>query len=189
MDFNEVQNIWKSQPADAHINKEEMIELVEKFSKRSSRTVQTNEKWLMIIFTFTAVFSLVEAIIDEEGWSGALNALLIMAIPAGVYWLRRRRVSRTMDFDSSLMGNLNRAITNIQSLILMARLMIGVLITPLTIIYTIKYWQQGELLTFSRLSILGLLVLGTALIVWELIYVHSPKKQKLLGIKREILAS
>ena len=187
MEFKEIQDIWQHQELQKEIKTNVMDTDVLKLNRKSHFTAQKNEKWIIGIFAFTGVMTLIDSIVERDNWQAFLETILILFIPVTIYLLRRKRLRRNLDFDSSLIGNLDQAINNTKSTILLARILLWGLVVPLEVLHFIKYWKADSFF-LKEIVVLVMFSISIALISWELTCVHSPKKKELLALRQSILA-
>ncbi len=188
MEFKEIQDIWQHQDLnkDKEIEPSIMDTNVLKLNRKSNFTAQKNELWIIGIFAFAGVVTLIDSIIDKDNWQEFLETVLILMIPVTIYILRKKRLSRNLDFDTSILGNLDQAINNTKSTILLARILLWGLVIPLEVLHFIKYWRADSFF-LKEIIVLSMFIVSIVLISWELTCVHAPKKKELLDLRESIL--
>ena len=119
MEFEEIQKTWKQQATpDQQISNMETT-IVKKAAK-ADRTVQKNESGLILIFSFTGIVLLTDAVADREGWQDYFKAFLILLLPLSIYVMRRKRLKQLGNYDQSILGIAQSALTNMKNLMFLA---------------------------------------------------------------------
>ena len=100
-------------------------------------------------------------------------------------FLRYKRKKAETTFDRSMMGELDHAIANTNSIIHISRIMIAGYLAPMSLYLGVKMVTQGASLE-KWFLIFGLYLLAFVLILWERRNMHIPRKESLLSLKRKL---
>jgi len=187
MDFEDIQSLWNSQNDKDHfaINQEALHTTIRQKGKNINRLVQFFE-WVMMGINFAVALWLLYAhpITNETGYRLILPiAYLAFAVIALVFRLRRRQEEK--HFPHTILGELDKALSQIDYLIRQGYavtwwyMMPFVLVIGITAWFNTKYWPA---LVFTVLLI-PVSYLGVR---WEINKFHLPKKRALEAIRDQL---
>lgn len=183
-----MQKVWDKQSNEMLfvINEDALHKRVKAKKRQANRIVNVTEVGLMIVNTITAGILLADAIIDKEDiwdYGGAFAMLLTVGY---LLVIRRKRKKSENKFDRSMLGELDHAISNTQSVISIASTMLWWYFTPIAIFTVSKMIFKGASVE-SWLLISGALALGYFLVNWEKSHCHEPRKKHLEGLREKLV--
>lgn len=189
MEFEDMQVVWNSQNNERMyvIDEAALHKRVRQKSRGVNRKVQIFE-WLLIgLNLVVGLMLLLDAVFDNELWSQYLVAAVYLFFSiVGLV----RRLSRRQDekqFDNTMLGELDKAIWQIDYLIAQGHMILRWYLLPLVIVFSINSWLSAEPLWLSLLYLI-LLPAGYYGGRWEMNKWHLPKKRGLESL-RETLTS
>ncbi|MCO5183861.1 MAG: SoxR reducing system RseC family protein [Anaerolineae bacterium] len=188
MEFEEMQAIWDSQNEEKlyAINEAALHEQIRRKGRSVERKVDILEGIMMGVNLLVAIVLTVDAVIDGE-------PLRFYLIPAayfayfivGLVW-RMRRSRAQVQFEPTMVGDLDKAIWQIDYLIRQTRAMlIWYLIPLLVFIILVLGWGNGSLWA----ALLALVVIPLAYFGgrWEVNKFYLPKKRSLESLRATLL--
>ncbi len=186
MEFEEMRKIWdeQSQRPLYVIDEVGLHRRVQRKSKKIKRTTVVFE-WVMIfIVLLTGGFLLIDAIIDQESIYSYLNAIIIMLVSVPIYLARQRRLRSSQHFDSSMRGEIDRALATVNYQIDRLRRMFWWYMLPFLI-----GWGLNLVETYQDRPIWAWILLPVALLIanwlvrWEIRCMHEPRRRDLEALK------
>lgn len=183
-----MQKIWDKQRNEMLfvINEEALHNRVKAKKRQANRIVNATEIGLMFVNTITATILLVDAIIDKEGFWDYGGAFAMMLTVLYLLFIRRKRKIAANKFDRSMLGELDHAISNTNSILQLVSTMIWWYFTPIAIFTISKMLIKGASVE-SWLLISGAFVLAYFLVNWERNYCHIPRKRYLEALKQKLM--
>ena len=187
MEFEEMQKIWNEQKGENMyvINESALHRSVAKKKNAASRRIGIVEISLMMINSACALFLLIDAIIDKEGFWDYAGAVIMALTVVFLYFFRRKRKQNEKTFDRSVLGELDHAIANSQSIIQIATIMIYYYLIPMGVFALSKMFYFGASIE-KWFLVIGMFVLSFFLIIWERKALHIPRKRNLLALKEKL---
>jgi len=190
MNLEEMQEIWNSQDDEQlfAVNQEALHQTIRRKSHSAARWLEFLE-WLLIGVNLTAAFFLAYHAF-QEGGAMFQYAVAAMYTAYGLYALVRRLNRRQVEmrFEETVLGELNKALWQVDQLIRWGRslplwyLLPLALAGSLTLILNSTAWWKAALL---------ILVVPAAYIGvrWEINKWHLPKKRALESLREQLLAT
>ncbi len=187
MEFEEMQKIWNEQKGETMyaIDESALHRSITRKKNNISRKVSIVELSLMAINSAVAIFLLIDAIVKGGLWDYG-GAVIMGLTVLFLYFFRQRRKSNENTFDRSILGELDHAIANSQSILQIATTMIYYYLIPTSILAIGKMIYFGASID-KWLLITGLYTLAFFLVRWEKRAVHIPRKNRLEVLKKKIL--
>jgi Ca2+/Na+ antiporter len=187
MEFEEMQKIWNEQKGETMyaINESALHRQVMNKKRNANKIVNMTEIGLMIVNSITAIVLLVDAIQDKEEWYNYLGVGIMALTVVYIIFIRSKRQKGENKFDRTIIGELDHAIANTQSVINIGKTMIYWYLLPIGIFIISKMIYQNAPLE-KWLLIIGAFVLGNFLANWEIKKCHIPRKESLEGLKRKL---
>ena len=188
MEFEEMQKIWNEQKGETMyaIDQQALHNSVGRKKDAASRRINKVEISLMIINSIVTIVLLTDAIIDKEGlWDYAGAGVMGLTV-LFLLFFRRKRKKKENSFDRSLMGELEHAISNSDSMIRIATIMIYYYLVPLGIFTLAKMIYFGASIE-KWLLIIGMYGLAFFLVRWERKAYHIPRKRNLMSLKKKLM--
>ena len=183
-----MQKIWDKQKGENMyvINESALHRSVTKKKNAASRRIGIVEISLMIINGLVSAILFTDAIIDKEGAWEYTGAIIMMITVVFLARFRYKRKRNEHTFDRTILGELDHAIANSQSVIKIATMMIYYYLIPISIFSIGKMLYFGA--SFEKwLLIIGLFTLSFFLVRWERKSVHIPRKERLMALKRKLM--
>ncbi len=188
MELEELQKIWSEQKGETMyaINEHALHQSITKKKDIASKRINNVEISLMVINFITGCISLVDAIVDKENiWDYALSVVILLTVVFLAYF-RKQRKKQERTFDRSMLGELDHAVANSDSLIQIATIMIKYYLLPIGVFSVIKMLVLGASLE-KWLLIIGAYTLAFILVYYERKHCHIPRKEKLLKLKKKLI--
>lgn len=189
MEFEDIQKIWDTQNKEPMyvINETALHKGIRSKSSRANKTANINEIGLMSISTITGLLLLVDAIIDKQGFFSYLVAITLFL--TGVYVLigRKRRKKKELQFDRSMLGELDHAISNVDYMITVSKTFLWWYILPIGITSMINVAQATPFMSWKWMLIPASFVLSFVVVRLGLVYTYLPKKRSLETLKAKLM--
>jgi len=184
MEFDEMKKIWNEQTKQTMyaIDEDALHRRIKAKGNRAERTANMNEFGLMGIAVITASILLLIKTPNTYNMMAAAGMLLM-----GVYVLigRIRRLRKDRQFDRDMLGELDRAISNVQNEVFRARTFIWWMILPVAIPMVVRI-LQGEASFWQILVIVGASILGLLVTRWDLKRCQIPRKRELEVLREKL---
>jgi hypothetical protein len=189
MEFEEMQIIWNRQK-DARlfaIDEDALYRYIQGKSRSTGRWLRLVE-WMMIAVNLIAGILLAADAI-RDGGPILLYAIAAMYLAYSVVGVFRRlsRRSQEVQFEDTMLGELDKGIWRIDYLIRQGHSLILWYLLPLLVVATAVFLLNGKLLlALAMLLLLPLTYFGGR---WETERWHRPKKQSLEALRETLLAA
>jgi len=184
MEFEELKKIWDTQNNETLyvINEEALHKRIRVKRNRARWISNTNEIGLIVIAVVTSSLLF---IIGSGSIYSYLSAFAMLLI--GVYVLlgRIRRKRRENQFDRSILGDLDEAISNVSNEISRAKTFVWWFIVPVAIPALLNI-SQGDASLWKWLLMPFAFALSYFLVRWELSRVQIPRKKELLSLRDKL---
>jgi ABC-type uncharacterized transport system permease subunit len=188
MNFEDMKKIWDTQNNQPlYVIDEAALGRSINAKKNSTKKTTSLTEWVLIMANlFGGSVIMVTSYLKNYTNLAAL-AMGIMMLLTAVYLfvLRTRRIRRDHQFDSSILGDLNNAIENINYRVSLSRSMIWY--GGLVAIFTLYSVIDSEKSTAFILAVSAFFVVGLFLSRLEYKYLHLGKKNKLLALKDKLI--
>lgn len=188
MEFEEMKKIWDEQKGETMyaINETALHRNVTRKKNAASRRINTIEISLMVINSAVTIILLADAILDKEGFWDYAGAGIMALTVLFLAFFRKKRKKSEKTFDRTMLGELDHAIANNQSVIQIATMMIYYYLIPVGI------FSLGKMLYFGAslekwFLIIGMFALAFFLVRWERKALHIPRKKNLLALKKKLM--
>ena len=187
MEFEEMQKIWDEQKGETMyaINESALHKSVTRKKNAASRRINKVEIGLVLINTFCSITLFIDALNDPHNWDYIASAMM-MGTVIYMLFLRHRRKKAENTYDRTMIGELDHAIANTNSIIHVSRMMIIGYLIPFSIFYIGKMISLEAPLD-KWLLVGGLYLLAYFLIQWERKKMHIPRKVSLEQLKRKLM--
>jgi hypothetical protein len=186
MEFEEMQKVWNEQKGENMyvINELALQNNISRKKNAASRRINKVEVALTLINSFCAVFLLVKAVDKGHPW-GYIGFLIMALTVLYIQFTRHKRKKAETTFDRSMLGELDHAIANTQSLIHFSKMMIIGYLLPMSV------FVFGNLVTSGASPMKWVLMtsaycLAFILIFWERRSSHQPRKANLLSLRKTL---
>ena len=188
MEFDEMKKIWDEQNQEPlyAINEAALHKSIQSKQKRASRLSNINDFGLMGIAVITAIAYTCISIINEN--PSVYDYLIpVILVGIGIYVLvgRIQRMKEERQFDRTMRGDLEHAITNVSYEAKRSKTMVWWFIVPLAVPSLLNLIQD-EASWWQILAIAGAFVLSYAVVRWEFNRCHLPKKQRLEALREKL---
>ncbi|MFT7270444.1 MAG: hypothetical protein ACI905_002672 [Roseivirga sp.] len=188
MEFEEMKKIWDTQ------NNQPLYAIDEAALSRSVKAKKNNTKkttnmteWILIVANlFAGAVILITRYLKENGNLVAIGMGVMMLITACyLLFLRNRRIKLDQQVDTSVLGDIDNALKNIDYRISLSRSMIWYCV--LVAAFTLYSVIDSEKSTIFIISVAAFFVVGLALSRLEHKYFHIGKRNKLLALKDKLI--
>lgn len=186
MEFEQLQKIWNEQKGETMyaIDQQALHNSVGQKKDAASRRINKVEIGITLINSFCAIFLFMDALDDPHNWDFFGSAIMAATV-VYIQYSRYKRKKAENTFDRSIIGELDHAISNTDSIIKFTSLMIFGYLIPISIFYFSKMIALGA--SWEKwVLIIGMYVLAFFLIRWERRNCHIPRKESLEGLKRKL---
>jgi len=187
MEFEEMQKVWNEQKGETIyvINEAALHRSVTRKKNAAGRKINRIEINISIINTATAIFLFVIALQDSHDWAFFISGLMAATVVYIQYFRWKRKKAETT-FDRSMLGELDHAIWNANSIIRFNYLMLTGYLVPLAVISISKMIFVGASLE-KWLFTTGMFVLAIFIVRWEQKACNIPRKKQLLVLKKKLM--
>lgn len=188
MEFEEMQKIWNEQKGETMyaINESALHKSISRKKAAASKRINLVEIMLMIINSTVSIILFTDAILDKEGpWDFAGATIMALTVVFLMYF-RNKRKSKENTFDRSMIGELDHAIANSDSMVQIATIMIYYYLVPIGIFSFAKMLYFGADIE-KWLLIIGMFALAFILMRWERKAMHIPRRRNLMALKKRLM--
>lgn len=188
MEFDELQKIWNEQKGETMyvIDQQALHNSVGRKKDAASKRINKVEIGLILINSIVVTILLVDAIVNKEGFWDYAGAGIMALTVVFLLFFRMKRKQKENTFDRSLIGELDHAIANSDSIIQITTMMISYYIIPIAIFSFSKMIYFDASLEKWLLTI-GMFALAFFLVRWERKVCHIPRQRNLLSLKRKLM--
>ena len=186
MEFDEMKKIWKEQNNQTMyaINEVALHKRIQAKGTRAERTSNANEFGLMAIAVITASILIFVKTPDSYNIISA-SAMLLMGVY--VFIGRVRRLQKDRQFERSMLGDLDRAISNMENEVFRAKTFIWWMIVPAALPTIVRIMRNDA--TWEQIAIVSAgCLLGYLVTRWSLTRCQIPRKQELEGLREKLIA-
>ena len=188
MEFKEMQIIWDNQNEEKlfAINEAAMYEQIKRKGKSITRKLDFVEMLMIGLNIVVGIALVADAINDNE--TGIAYILPVMYLAYAVIGLirRLRRQKEAIQFEPTLVGELDKAISQIDYLIKEERSMIIWYLIPLVFVALVTLIIQSGRVTLLILAVLLALPVGYYGGKWEINKIYMPKKTRIRVSTRDV---
>jgi hypothetical protein len=188
MDFEEMKKIWdiqNNQPLYA-IDEEALHNRVKAKKNNTKRTTNKTELILIAANFFAGGLVIISRYIkDNATLVSTLMGVMMLITGAYLIFLRTRRIKRDEQVDTSVLGDLDNALKNINYRVSLSRSMIwyAMLVSFLTLYSVFDSDKSMDLI----ILIAVFFVIGLLLSMWEYRHCHVGKRNQLLALKQKLI--
>jgi sterol desaturase/sphingolipid hydroxylase (fatty acid hydroxylase superfamily) len=187
MELEELQKIWNEQKGENMyaINESSLHNSILKKKNLASRRMNTVEIGLMSINATTGIIILIDAMMDQEGiWDYLLGLIMLLTV-IFLAFFRQKRLRKEKVFDRTMLGELDHAIANSNSIVQITTMMIYYYLIPLCTYTSIKMFVFGASLE-KWLLVVGAYVVAFFIVYYERRVYHIPRKEKLINLRNKL---
>lgn len=187
MKFDEMKKIWDAQNNEVlyAINEDALFRSVTRKKNAASRRIDLVEKSIALINSITAVTVFIDALNDPHGWDYVGSAILASTV-IYIFYFRWKRKKTELTFDRTMLGELDHAISNTDSIIKFTYLMVFGYFVPISFFYMLKMLDRGASME-KWLFIFFMFALAIALVTWERKKCHIPRKKDLEVLRDKLV--
>ncbi|VAW42950.1 hypothetical protein MNBD_CHLOROFLEXI01-2492 [hydrothermal vent metagenome] len=194
MEFEDMKMIWDSQNNEPlyAINQEALHKRIQDKGRSVTRLLNKSDLIMMGVNLFVGIFLIADAFREiSESYEYVLPILYIAFFFYGIY----RRYARRQEvgiFEPTILGDLEKAIWQIDYLIKQAREMIWWYLLPLLLVASVTILLNSTSLRSVVLAIVLTLVLVPASYFgsrWEVAKWYAPKKRELESLRETLLSA
>lgn len=123
MEFEEMQVIWDSQREQEMyaIDVDAIHRKIKRKARKIERDMSLNEIGLMVICVFTSLDLLRDPVIEQTDYHQIFGSVVMLCVAAWMLMKRLARLKMRSQFDSTLTGDLDRAIAESQAQLTLGR--------------------------------------------------------------------
>ena len=123
MEFEEMQVIWDSQREQEMyaIDVDAIHRKIKRKARKVERDMNLNEIGLMVICVFTSLDLLRDPVIEQTDYHQIFGSVVMLCVAAWMLMKRLARLKMRSQFDSTLTGDLDRAIAESQAQLTLGR--------------------------------------------------------------------
>ena len=123
MEFEEMQVIWDSQREQEMyaIDVDAMHRTVKRKARKVERSMNLNEIGMMVICVFTSLELLREPVLEQTDYHHIFGSVVMLCVAGWMLMKRLARLKMRTQFDSTLIGDLDRAIAESKAQLLLSR--------------------------------------------------------------------
>jgi hypothetical protein len=186
MEFNEMKSIWncqKEQPISA-FNADALHRQVKNKATRVEKGMTFNELG-MIGITLSTAFTLArEPLFEQSDYHKLFGAVVMIGVGVWMYIQRKRRLARRAHFEANMLGDLDRAMSEAEDHLRLARTFQWWFMLPALVIMLVNLTLREEPPTTGKLLILvGGFALATAVVRFSIYGYHLPTKRNLESLR------
>lgn len=189
MKFDELQQLWCQQEnvSPQPIDHMELKKLIDKRKSSAENSAAFLEMVLVIINGGTGISLLYSCISENKGIFAFLFAgfMLLGSLYFFSRFIQRRRAERK--FDRSMAGELEHAITTADYILRLSRTILFWYGLPLLILGGFALLEKG-VSAWALLGVFAVVALSFWAGQWEIRKFHSPRKQRLLELREQLMA-
>ena len=167
------------------INETALHRSVTRKKNAAGRRINRVETGLTIINSLTAIILLVLALGGSHNWAFINFGIMVITV-AYIRYFRWKRKKIENTFDRSMLGELDQAISNTNSIIRFNYLMLVGYFLPLAVLTISKMIVVGAPLE-KWLIITGMFVLAVFLVRWEQKTCNIPRRKQLLMLRKKLM--
>lgn len=182
-----MQKIWDEQKGETMyaINETALHRSVTRKKKAASQRINKVEIALILINSLCSALLFFDALDDPHNWD-FIGSAMMMGTVLYIFYTRHKRKQAENNFDRTIVGELDHAIANTNSIIHFSRMMIFGYLIPFSVFYIGKVIALGDT-PEKWLLIGGMYLLAFVLIQWERKKMHIPRKNHLLLLKKKLM--
>ena len=187
MEFDQMKKIWDEEKKENLfiIDEAALHKSVTRKKDAAERRINKVEIWLILINSLCSIILFIIALNDTHSWNFIGSALMLFTV-LYILFSRSKRKKDENTFDRSMLGELNHAISNTDSIIQFSRLMIIGYLVPLSIFIMAKLiWSDASIEKWLTMG--GLYLLAFILIQWERKKMQIPRKRNLELLKKKLM--
>jgi len=123
MEFEEMQVIWDSQREQEMyaIDVDAMHRKIKRKARKIERSMNLNEIGMMVLCIFVSLASLREPVLEQTDYHNIFGSVVMLCLAGWMLVKRLARLKMRMQFDSTLTGDLDRAIAESKAQLLLSR--------------------------------------------------------------------
>jgi hypothetical protein len=186
MEFEEMQVIWDSQTEQPMyaLDVDAMHRKIKRKARKIERSINLNEIGLMVICIFTALELLREPVLEQTDYHHIFGSAVMLCVAVWMLVKRLARLKMHTQFDSTLTGDLDRAIAESKAHLLLARTFHLWFLLPAASIMLVSFIAKSE--NRNPVVVLGLslsMVLAIGVVHLGIRCVHNPEQRDLQALR------
>lgn len=186
MEFEEMQKVWNEQKGETMyvIDETALHRSVTRKKDAAGKRINRVEIMLTIINSMALIFLFIRMFYHPHTW-GFITVAIVAVSVAYVQYFRWKRKKAENAFDRSLLGELDHAISNTNSMIRFNYLMFAGYYIPMFVVAFTSLIAKGASLE-KWIFMTVFFLLGLFLIRWEQKACNIPRKKQLLALKKKL---
>ncbi|MFK7952716.1 MAG: hypothetical protein AB8B73_07690 [Ekhidna sp.] len=187
MEFDQMQKIWNEEKKENLfvIDESALHKNVTRKKNAAGRRINKVEIGLILINSICSIILFISALNDTHSWNFIGSGLMLITV-LYILYSRSKRKKGENTFDRSMLGELNHAISNTDSIIQFSRLMIIGYLVPFSIFIIGKLiWSDASIERWLTMG--GMYLLAFILIQWERKKMHIPRKRNLEILRKKLI--
>jgi RsiW-degrading membrane proteinase PrsW (M82 family) len=186
MEFEDLKKIWDQQNNEPMyaINQEALHKRIKSSKKKASFASNMNEIGLVLIAVVTSTFLFIKNSNSTNIFT-FLPGIVLLLTAVYVWYKRSSRKKQEEQFDRTMMGDLDHAISNVEFEIKRARTFIWWYLIPIAIPVFLNLYDKNASLT-KWLIIIGMFILSYAVVQLGLYFAQLPKKRSLQSLRDKL---
>ena len=191
MKFEEMQVIWDSQEQRKVFGFDTagIHRAVGRRSRREGFASNLEEFGMIAICLFVALNQGLEPLLEGTDPHQYLAAALFIGVALYTWRLRKRRLRDEQSFDSTLLGDLDRAIHRVECQVRRAQTFLWWFMLPSVIVILVSFSQKPEIKFWNTLVVGLSFILGYAVTQMGLRCRLLPAKRDLVGLRAKLFES
>ena len=188
MELEELQKVWNEQKGENMytINEASLRKMISRKKDAAARHVNRTEIGLIIITLVLGSIITIKALLNEEGLWDLGGGIVILMTTFFVAIARYKRKKSENNFDRSMIGEIDHAIANTQSVIQISYSMLVWYMLPVGV-FTYGQMIFAGVSLDKFLLITGMFILALFRIFWERNHCHIPRKERLLKLREKLM--
>ena len=188
MEFEEMQVIWDSQREQEMyaIDVDALHRKIKRKARKVERDMSLNEIGLMVICVFISLDLLRDPVIEQTDYHQIFGSVVMLCVAAWMLMKRLARLKMRSQFDSTLTGDLDRAIAESKAQLTLARTFHLWFVLPAVSIVLVNTMAKSEPLLEVFVSTLGVflaLALAIGVVHLSIRCAHNPEQRDLQALR------
>lgn len=191
MEFAEMKIIWDSQNEEKlyAINEGALYAQIKRKGKSVGRLLRRFEVVIIGVNVLVALLLLAVALLNNSDIYDYLPSGIYLAYALLAFMWRRNRRHTDIHFTPTMLGELDKAIWQINYLIKRSRDLIFIYVLPLALFFGAKLWLYDGQPLFALAMVLVMGAAGFATDRWEIRKCYLPQKESLESLRATLVAA